>query len=495
MDIKNINNKTILIQNSYHPNPHLETELEIIDQLIAQNNTIYYIRCKNNISSCFANPQNNYLTCLSCISRVENGIKHLQKFINSDRLKIFDYNYFSHINFENYKNNFNFFNINELRAIEYKGYDIGYAVLSSLVSYCRDHEPDLSKHKKIIDELIISGSFLYDFYDAFLNHFSFDFVFIFNGRFNENRPLLRLCQNKGINFFTHERSGLLNKYLLRFNDTPHSLDATAKEIEDLWKNGIEDRLVLGKAFFDKRKGKIEESWYSYTKNQKEGLLPSEFDSSKFNITIFNSSLDEYEGLEGFGPLFYKNDNEGIDQICSSLKFNKLITIYLRVHPNLKYLDNSQNRFINKILSKHNNLIIIKAEEEIDTYELMHKSDLILTFGSTLGVEAANVGKNVILLSKSSYQNLDCVLIPESHSDLIDLISNMNYRDELFKNVNHESSLRYGYWIEKMGVFYNYFKPINLSKGYYRGKIIKSNLFISYIEKINNRIIKLLNKIF
>jgi hypothetical protein len=491
MDIKDINHKTILIQNSYHPNPHLETELEIIEQLINQNNIVYYIRCQNNISSCFVNPKNNYLTCLSCISRVDNGIKHLQKFVNNDRLKIFDYNYFEHLNIRNYQKNYNFFNINELKSTEYKGYDVGYAALSSLVSYYRDHEPNLSKHKKIIDELIVSGSFLYDFFDAFLNEFSFDFVFIFNGRFNENRPLLRLCQKNDINFFTHERSGLLKKYLLRFNDIPHSLEATAEEIESLWKNGSEDRLVLGKAFFDKRKSNIEESWYSFSKNQKKGLLPSRFDSTKFNITIFNSSLDEYEGLEGFGPFFYQNDNEGIDEICTSLKFNELINVYLRVHPNLKNLDNAQNSFIDEKLSKHNNLYIIKAEDEIDTYELMLQSDLILTFGSTIGVEAANVNKNVILLSKSSYQNLDCVLIPESHSNLIELILNKDYSNKLFNKVNHESSLKYGYWQEKMGVFFNYYKPINISKGYYRDKIIKSNFFINYFEKINNRIIKFL----
>jgi hypothetical protein len=63
----------------------------------------------------------------------------------------------------------------------------------------------------------------------------------------------------------------------------------------------------------------------------------------------------------------------------------------------------------------------------------------------------------------------------------------------FDNINYNSALKYGYWQEKMGLFHNYYQPLNLSKGYYRNKIIKSNFFINYLAKINNRIRKWLNQ--
>lgn len=36
-----IKNQTILLQTSNHPTPHLETELEIMERLLQQGNTIY----------------------------------------------------------------------------------------------------------------------------------------------------------------------------------------------------------------------------------------------------------------------------------------------------------------------------------------------------------------------------------------------------------------------------------------------------------------------
>ena len=41
-----IKNQTILLQTSNHPTPHLETELEIMERLLQQGNTIYWIICQ-----------------------------------------------------------------------------------------------------------------------------------------------------------------------------------------------------------------------------------------------------------------------------------------------------------------------------------------------------------------------------------------------------------------------------------------------------------------
>lgn len=492
MNIENIKNKQILIQNSYHPTPHLETELEIIEQLISQNNTVYFVQCNSNLKSCFANPLNNNLTCLNCVSRIDNSLKYLSKFIDNNKLKIIDYNFFKDLSITQYYNDNYFSDLNGLRDFIYKDYDIGLAVVSSLVSYSNDHQPNLSLHKKMIDDLLISGKFLYDFFENLINFQSFDFVFLFNGRFNENRPLLRVCQKHKINYFTHERGGLLNKYLLRYNDIPHSLYASETEINSIWGFAKSDRDLVGKAFFEKRLNRIEESWYSFTKNQVKGQLPNGFDESKINITIFNSSLDEYEGLEGFGCFFYKDDNEGIDLICKSLKGKKNINIYLRVHPNLSNVTNTQTKFIDGLKS-YENLIIIGATESIDTYELIIKSDLIITFGSTVGVEAAYLNKKVLLLAKCVYQNLDCVYIPKSHDELVEIL--LGNKVDCFADVNFNSAIKYGYWQEKMGIFYKYYNPINISKGYYRGKHLTSNFYLNYLEKTNNQIINFINKVF
>ena len=473
-DIKSILNKRILVQTTYQPSPHLETELEIMEQLLDQGNIIYWIICEGDFKICFENPNHNRSECQKCNLRVLHGFKELKKSnINHKNLHILKYGQFLDLTkFENgFDANFSYSDINSLKEFKYKTYDSGLATVSSLVSYTRNHEPDLIKNQDFINRGLVTGAYLYDTFQLIFDNISPEFVLLFNGRFIENRPLLRVCQERKIDFATHERGGKINSFLFRINSIPHSLTTISAEIESLWKQSNYDRIEIAERFYKNRIKRVEDAWYSFTKEQQEGRLPESFKDNKTKkvITIFNSSLDEYEGLEGFGPYFYKNDNIGIEAICESLKNSENFKLYLRVHPNLKGLDNSQNKFILNLGLKYKNIEIISAQDSVDTYALINQSEIIIVFGSTVGIEAAYAAKKVVLLGKSAYQDLKCFLIPKNHSDLIDILTNPDY---IFPEINHEDTLKYGYWNEKFGLKYHKYYPIKLDSGTYNGKKIE-----------------------
>src|SRR5690606_34405609 len=150
------------------------------------------------------------------------------------------------------------------------------------------------------------------------------------------------------------------------------IDAINDEMDWLWENASEAKHEIGEVFFTKKIKGIEDAWFSFTKEQQQGMLPQSLEENKVKriITIFNSSLDEYEGLEGFGPYFYKDDNVGIEKICSDLLGVQEIKLYLRVHPNLKGLQNSQTEFINKKIRTLNSVEIIDADDIVDSYALI-----------------------------------------------------------------------------------------------------------------------------
>ena len=485
-NINSIFNKTILLQTTYQPTPHLETELEIMEQLLAQGNTIYWVICKGDFKVCFLNPNHEKKICLSCNSRVKNGYELLKRNVeNHKNLHVLEYKSFLRdydFKTNNSINDLTFSNIKDLKSYYYKSYDLGLSISSSLVSFTRDHEPDLNLYKDFIKKGLFTGAYLYETFQLILNKLEPDLVILFNGRFIENRPLLRVCQERKIDYATHERGGKLNSYLFRFNSIPHSLETIGNEIESLWKNANDNKVEIGKRFYENRIKRVEEAWYSFTKEQKEGKLPESFKNNqgKKIITIFNSSLDEYEGLEGFGPFFYENDNDGIRKICKSLDNFEDIKLYLRVHPNLKGLDNTQNRVLKNISHEFSNLEIISADDSVDTYTLINRSDIIIVFGSTVGVEAAFAKKNVVLLGHASYQNLECFVIPKNHDHLVTILSDINY---VFPVINHEDTLKYGYWNEKFGIEFKNYEPINLADGTYKGEKIKLRWWQRKIIKI------------
>ncbi|MFN8275119.1 MAG: hypothetical protein U0X58_09605 [Flavobacteriaceae bacterium] len=485
MTIDRIVNQKILLQTSNHPTPHLETELEIMQRLLEQGNTIYWMICRGDFQSCFHNPEHKIMHCQVCHSRVNKGAQVLKESVeHHQNLHIIHYR--DYLSLADFKKNYPanplvFDSIDQLKSHRYKNYDHGLATMSSLVSYTRDHRPDLRKYQDFIQRGLLTGAYLYDTFDLVIDQIKPDLVILFNGRFIENRPLLRICEHKNIPYATHERGGKMKNFLFRFNSIPHSFEAIAQEIQTLWQKNDPRREEIGAHFYNKRVKRVEDAWYSFTKNQKYGQLPASFEQNKDKkiITIFNSSLDEYEGLSGFGPKFYPNDNDGILQLCESLKAFPNIKVYMRVHPNLKGIDNTQNRFINEKL-KHSNIEIIAPEDVVDSYELVQKSDIIIVFTSTVGIEAAFAGKKVVLLGRAAYESLDCAVIPQSHDELMTILTDENY---VFPSINPENPLKFGYWFESYGIDYKYYQPQGISKGLYLGKRIKANFILRRIKRL------------
>lgn len=472
--ILDIQNQKIIVQSSYYPTPHLETELEIMEQLLAQGNTIYWLICKGDFMACYENPNHYNSVCKLCNSRVLNSYGFLKK-TNPDSDRIIKINYSDFITVKDfqaiYQEVYVYQNIQDLKKIKYHSYDSGMATASSLVSSTRNHEPNLQEHQDYIQRGLFTGAYLYEVFQKIVHNIKPDLVVFFNGRFIENRPLLRVCQQNNIRYATHERGGKLNRFLFRMNSIPHSLETIAKEMETLWETAGKDKNEVGARFYLNRRKGVEDAWYSFTKEQQAGRLPKSLENAKKVVTIFNSSLDEYEGLEGFGPFFYKNDNEGIRQICESLEGNSDISLYLRVHPNLKGLNNSQNQFIKEQIAPYKHLEIIAAEDSVDTYALIERSDIVIVFGSTVGAEAAFLNKKVILLGRAAYEHLQCFAIPKNHQELMEMITNDAYT---FPKINHEETLKYGYWNETFGYDYQRYEPLAISDGKYRGQVIKAS---------------------
>jgi len=329
---------------------------------------------------------------------------------------------------------------------------------------------------------LVTGAYLFDVFDMMLKEIKPDLVVFFNGRFIENRPLLRTCQKMNIDFATHEKGGKLNTFLFRMNSIPHSTETIGEEIDTLWKIGSDNKHEIGRTFFTNRIKGVEDAWYSFTKEQQEGRLPASLKevNNRRVITIFNSSLDEYEGLEGFGPFFYENDNEAIKQICTDLVNHSDIKLYLRVHPNLRNLDNAQNRYLKNVIAAIPSVEIIAAEDSVDTYALINASEIIIVFGSTVGIEAAFADKKVVLLGKAAYEDLNCFVIPKNHEELMEILTNKDY---VFPKINAEEPIKFGHWNETFGLDYKYYKALGFNKGIYRGKAVKGNFILRKIKRI------------
>lgn len=458
---------------SNYQTPHLETDLELIRNSYLKGKETHVLVCKGLIKTCFQNPKHSTILCKLCQSKIEYGLKLI------DGIKI---HHQKEYQFALPKKD-EISTLEKIKNFKFDGISIGRGIVSSLISTIRDHRFDVDENEEIIYDSIYSAILNYLNFQKLVEELRPSEVYFFNGRFSEVFPLMELCKVKEITYYTHERGADNYKYMLRKNDIPHSIDYTSHEIKKFWKNNDPKKEVLAEKFFSERIDGIEQNWFSFSKEQKSNYLPHNFDCSKINISIFNSSMDEYETIPDFKNLIYDNDNEGIESICKSFEGYDNIHFYLRVHPNLKNMNNTQMREIRRIDNNFRNITVIYPEEKIDSYELVRQSDAVLTFNSTIGIESLYLGTKSILLGRAFYESIDEIIKCYDHEEVISEIFNVQ-KGKRFKFTQH---LKYGYWAKSFGNKYKYYKPYTLFSGEFDGKNLNSANLKILLWRLANKI--------
>ena len=443
--------------------PHFETDLELIQKHLDAGDEVHFMGCDAELLSCDRNPRHDLVRCNMCIGRRDAGLGIISGAVT--RVPLYFLNDDDRGELAALPKDFP--GISELKEFRVDRFDAGYAVLSSMVSFLRDPDPFADENRGCLHNLLVASVAVYRSFQNHLDRGKYDRVYIFNGRFAITRAVLRACQSRGIDCYTHERGHDHRHYALFPNTTIHDLDYSERAIRASWENAAdsEERDRIGAQFYhDRAKGR-EQAWFSFVQNQKAGLLPDGYDIDAENVVIFNSSQDEFVAIgDSWQNPIYESQELGVDRIAASLLDSPGIRLYLRVHPNLAKLNNEQTRKIAGLSS--NNLTVIPAESTVSSYALLKNARKVITFGSTLGIEAVFWGVPSILAGQSLYRALGGVYTPQTHEELVEMV-----RGELPPGPR-EPALMYGYHRATFGTPYRYYKPAGVFKGRFNGHAVR-----------------------
>jgi hypothetical protein len=451
--------------------PHFETDLELIMTEKRKGNRIFFLYCKNDFIICDNNLHGEKNTCKECI-RVRKKALHIigLKNITIIPLKKYKKNIISSIKYRSHINDFN--NINELRKTNYKSFDIGYGIASSLANEL-DNSSFETWEKKIKD-FIPEAMFFYECILSIIEEHLITSGYIFNGRFCFSRAFFRAFSEKSIPVYLHDRGSSYKQYSFFKNTLPHDITNYTQRINDFWdeENEIFFKKNVADVFFKNRYIGRETNYFSFTSEQDLHELPNKIDNYKKIVVIFNSSDFEYENIGNeYKHKMYSSQSDGIYQIVNSLKNDKNTGVFCREHPNLKNRNNNQRKELRTITAE--NFYLIPAESNINSYKLLFHADVVITFNSTMGVEATYWGIPSILCTTAIYENFNIAYKPSSHEEVIKLI-----RSDL-KPIVSDDVYKYGYYCGLFGINYGYYKPSNLSNGLFMG----IDLHINKYEKI------------
>jgi len=434
--------------------PHFETDLEIIQRHLDDGDEVHVIGCDAELPACDRNPEHLLYRCAFCQAKRRRGLalldgrvvpEQLFRLTDEDRREIAAVRT-------------DFPDRESLLAFRIEEFDLGYAVLSTMISFLRDPDPLAAGNREWLANLVVAALAVYRSLQHHLEQGAYDRVYIFNGRFAITRAVLRACASRGVTCVTHERGCDHAHYGTFENTTTHDIALRHAQMTKLWEESDpEERERIGALFFTERAAGAEQSWYSFTGRQEEGRLPADWEKDKENIVLFNSSDDEFVaiGPSWQGPI-YANQTEAVDRIVAALDGETHRHLYLRVHPNLADVDNEQTRAIARLSAPH--LTVIEAKSPISTYALIKAADKVLAFVSTVGIEAVFWGVPSILVGRSFYRPLQATFNPETHEELVAML-----RADLAPRPK-EPALLYGYYMKSFGEKYRHYRPEGVFEG-------------------------------
>tara|TARA_R110002073_G_scaffold80550_8_gene194053 strand:+ start:213 stop:1745 length:1533 start_codon:yes stop_codon:yes gene_type:complete len=383
--------------------------------------------------------------------------------------------------------------IEALKTLHWRDMDLGMGVVSSLISRFKSPDLDLQKHNKITREAILTFMRAYEATSAVFAADDFDLAYFFNGRFCSTRGIMRATQANKTEFRIQERGCDPGHYCL-LNDVPHNRVLLQQNMLKFWdQHPAEYRDEHARAFFEGRRKGGSHGWPSFTSHQDQAV-PAELRRAKYLLSYFCGSDDENVAIgDAFAQQGFATQADAVLALLDAMKSQPDCHLAIRVHPHLRSKSAESRAFWDN-LPLSENCSVIAADSPINSYDLIDASDLVITYGSTVGVEAAYYGKPVLLLGSSFYDQLDAAhqaYTPER-------IRNFLADPAQWTPLSQAASLKYGFYANKHGVPFEYYEPID----FFSGKFRDQNLFVepslSYPEGahgISQRISRRTRKVF
>lgn len=473
--------------------------------LINQGEEVELLLCGGGVRFCYGNILGDIRMCQIC-----KKMQDLWPVMLNPRPKVFKYR--DLIDSQMLKINdslkFNYKGISEIKMLKYKNVQIGFGAYSTYVSKTRNIDPLLDKKfTSFFNELLKTECLVTDLLESYIERRNPNTIVSLNARHFEVKPFYDYPISNNIDTMCLEAGTSPGKDIFMGfdyqNNKPHSISYIDKLIQDAWgsaDNTFKEKEKLGVDFFVKKRAQIATGGTVYTKNQKENLLPANWDKSKRNFVIFNSSEDEFVSIdeEWDNLAFFPNQMDGIFEIAKILSSQQNTWLYVRVHPALIEVNFKYHLRLYELERYFDNVTVIPADDEISSYALLDQAEKVIVFGSTIGVESVFWDKPVILLAGSYYYHLNICYIPQNVEQL------KYYLEAVLPLKDKTNAIKYGYYtltekgfeldnLKLTRIRWLPFKPLKINKESYFNLFLRF-LFMRIFSSKENKSLRVIPKL-
>ena len=350
--------------------------------------------------------------------------------------------------------------IDELRGLLYKDAALGMGVASSLISRTDDSCPDVAAYRRLVARYLEASALAFEAARSLILEYRPKAVLLFNGRFACSKAIVEAARQLGVRCLFHERGATFQRYKI-FDRPVHDFAHVRQRIREAWATPDSNRDPIGRAFFERRREGDGIGWTSFVAGQVRNEVPAR--SKAVRYVYFSSSDDEYAAVGDLveHPLF-ESQRDAVRFLVDWIARRTDAELVIRVHPHLQRKSARDQQWWHGLRGA--NIRIESAASGTDSYALAESADVVLAYGSTMGVESAYLGKPVILLGDSTYRGFQCAYEPGTTAELVDLLARPGLEPKPVENC-----LPFGYYFLTHGQDYRFYHPTSLFRGTFCGQ--------------------------
>lgn len=295
----------------------------------------------------------------------------------------------------------------DLRGLTYHGSPMGRSILQvhpTLDTPIRDAHIWPGRYTR---RAIESYAWVYDQVAELIRQRDITTLIVYNGRFTHDQAAAAAAVAAGIKVLYYDAGGLETGFDLTFATT-HDWDHLQRRMLRMWSEWPdEDREQIAETWFLNRQAHSEPGIEAFVEFQEIGNLKG-VPQADLLVAFFSSSPDEIAELDLDWSRFHGSQPQALTALADAVRATSGAKLVVRTHPHMRLkppLDHVDWRAAVEAAAPAAHF---DADAPVDSYGLMRAADIVFTYGSTSGVEAAFLGKPAVVMGPSAYDLLGCV---------------------------------------------------------------------------------------
>lgn len=291
-----------------------------------------------------------------------------------------------------------------IRSLEWEGSQVGKAILQTPPIASLSSSDDELWPRKWIQASLNSFVSIRSGLAAAIEDSRMTHIFVYNGRFTLERAVLDACKDTGIIGYCYDNAG----YDTDFEVCPWSLhdwSLLQQRMKDLWaRESSPLAATYARDWFESRILRLDPANARFVAAQKSGQGIS-LDPEMKLVVFFSSSIDEVAELDFDWSEYFNSQSEALQTLKDVCSEDSSMQLVVRSHPHMRLKSIADQQLWEESIEEISPDLHVEPESEVDSYWLAQRADVVVTYGSTMGVEAAFLGKPVLIMGPSIYDDL------------------------------------------------------------------------------------------